>query len=53
LQLIIGFGVSLLVFTLKTLGVKFLSEVEPLLIGLVAVALIQIFGHYKKTKELA
>ncbi|MFA7288706.1 MAG: sodium:solute symporter family protein [Melioribacteraceae bacterium] len=51
LQLIIGFGVSLIVFILKMVGIDYLSEVEPLLIGLLAVAIIQVYGHFKRLKN--
>ncbi|KUO62326.1 hypothetical protein APF79_07390 [bacterium BRH_c32] len=51
MQLMVGFFVSLTVFILKTSGIELLMEVEPLLIGLLAVALIQLFGHYKRLKN--
>ncbi len=51
LQLIMGFLVSLMIFILKTIGIEIFRDIEPLLIGLLVVALIQIFGHYKRLKN--
>ena len=48
LQLIMGFLVSLMIFILKTIGIEIFRDIEPLLIGLLVVALIQMFGHYKR-----